>query len=502
MIKIEEKLIAKTTSGKIQGYFNRGVIKFKGIPYAAPPVGNLRFKPPVPIEPWEGILDATKYGPVAPQPPSALENMFSDPLPNSEADCLTLNIWTQNLKDNLQPVMFFIHGGAFITGSGRALDGSRLVLRGNVVVVSINYRLGALGFLYMHDVPDASPNVALLDMVTALRWVKENISKFGGDPENITIFGESAGGSAVACLLGMPSAKGLFHRAILQSQASNKYSYNLITGTSYYENLMKNLGIEKGDVGNLRKIPFEEIVNVQERFERIRLEIPRAGPIIDKDTLPIHPLEAVKNGYTKDIDLFIGSNLNEIKLWSMWASEEEEMNTEGLKKSIDSLMRLLKHDESKSKEIIEIYKQLRKNPSDINDAIYTDYMFHIPSIRLAEEQSQHRANTYMYLFSWKTPLAGGRYGAMHALELSFVFGILLDKDIGIFPRKSEETQELSEKMMDAWASFARTGNPNHENIPELPPYDKEKRATIIFDKEVTIEQDPYSDERAAWEDIL
>ena len=129
-------------------------------------------------------------------------------------------------------------------------------------------------------------------------------------------------------------------------------------------------------------------------------------------------------------------------------------------------------------------------------------MFHIPSIRLAEEQSQHRANTYMYLFSWKTPLAGGRYGAMHALELSFVFGILLDKDIGIFPRKSEETQELSEKMMDAWASFARTGNPNHENIPELPPYDKEKRATIIFDKEVTIEQDPYSDERAAWEDIL
>ena len=159
-------------------------------------------------------------------------------------------------------------------------------------------------------------------------------------------------------------------------------------------------------------------------------------------------------------------------------------------------------DELKAREIIGIYKKREKNPSDINDAIYTDFMFHIPSIRLAEAQSQHRANTYMYLFSWKSPLAGGRYGSMHALELSFVFNILLDSDIGIFPRKTEETQELSEKMMDAWASFGRTGNPNHENIPELPPYDLEKRATIIFDKEVTIQYDPNGNERDSWEGIL
>lgn len=499
---MEEKFVVETTNGKIQGYFNRGVIKFKGIPYAAPPIGNLRFKPPVPVEPWEGILDTTKYGPVAPQPPSNLENMFGKPLPQSEAECLTLNVWTQALDNFKRPVMFWIHGGAFITGSSRALDGSRLVLRGNVVVVSINYRLGALGFLYMRDIPDTSPNVGLLDMVTALRFIKDNISRFGGDPDNITIFGESAGGSAVACLLAMPSAKGLFHRAILQSQASNKYSHNPTTGTRYHEILMERLGLEKGDIDSLRKMPFEKIIEVQERFEIIQLENPRAGPVIDKDTLPISPLEAVKNGYTKDIDIFIGSNLNEARLWSMWAPEGEEMTSEGLTKSIGNLLKLTGQNGSKAREIIEIYQKRENNPSDINDAIYTDFMFHIPSIRLAEAQSQHRANTYMYLFTWKSPLAGGRYGAMHALELSFVFNILLDRDIGIFPRKTEETQGLSEKMMDAWIAFAHSGNPNNENIPELPPYDLEKRATILFDKKVTIQYDPYGNERESWEGIL
>ena len=165
-------------------------------------------------------------------------------------------------------------------------------------------------------------------------------------------------------------------------------------------------------------------------------------------------------------------------------------------------MKLTGQDKSKSRDLIETYKKRQKNPNDINDAIYTDLMFHVSSIRLAEVQSKYRANTYMYLFSWKTPLASGRFGAMHALELSFVFGILLDRDIGIFPRKTEETQELSEKMMDAWIAFARSGNPNHENIPELLPYDLEKRATILFDKEVTIQYDPYGNERESWEGIL
>jgi len=497
-----EKFIVKTKSGKIQGYFNRGVIKFKGIPYAAPPIGNLRFKPPLPVEPWENIRDVTKYSPVCPQPPSALEEMVADPFPQSEKDSLTLNIWTQKLNNEKRPVMFFIHGGAFRTGSGRALDGSRLVLRGDIVVVSINYRLGPFGFLYMPDIPDATANVGLLDMVTALKWVRENIIQFGGNPENITIFGESAGAFAVNCLLAIPSAKGLFKRAIVQSGYVNKFSSQPSTGIKVYETLLEKLDIEKGDVESLRNLPFETIIEKLNSFEDNRQDVISFTPTIDEDILPRNPFEAVKNGFAKDIDLFVGSNLDETKMWALWTTGGDNFTEERLERRVNGIMRLISQNETKSKVLIETYKKLRKTPRDIFDAIDTDYQFRIPSIRLAEAQSQHHKNTFMYLFSWKTPWEGGKYGAMHALELSFVFGILLDKNQGIFPRKTEETQELSAKIMDAWIAFARTGNPNHKNIPELPAYDKGKRATILFDKEVTVENDPYGNEREAWDAIL
>ncbi len=499
---MENEIIVETTHGKIRGYSRRGVIKFKRIPYAAPPVGEFRFKPPAPVEPWSGVRDAIKYSPVSIQPSSNLEALFGEPLPQSESDCLTLNIWTQSLKDEERPVMFWIHGGGFITGNGASLDGARLVIRGNVVVVSINYRLGYLGFLYMPDIPDATANAGLLDMVAALKWVKVNISKFGGDPNNITIFGESAGGFAVSSLLTMPSAKRLFHRAIPHSGAAHKFSYNPVSGIKVYENLIQKLGVEKGDIETLRKLPVEDFIVQQVNTTELRAGVVRVGPIVDKKTLPEHPLEAISKGFAKDIDIFIGSNLDENKLWLMWTPKAFELTEERLYKTVNTLMRFTKEKESKSKEIIDSYRELRKNPRDIMDAILTDYMFRIPSIRLAEEQSKHQKNIYMYLFTWQSPIDGGKYGAMHALELPFVFGLLGDKDVGVFPGRTEETQKLSKKMMDAWIAFARSGNPNHEDIPELPRYDKEKRATILFDKEVAVEKDPYGNERAAWEDIL
>jgi para-nitrobenzyl esterase len=502
VIKIAENYIVEISSGIIQGYFNRGVIKFKGIPYAEPPIGNLRFKPPVPVGPWDGIRDVTNYSPVCPQPPSALEEMFADPFPQSEQDSLTLNVWTQGLDDKKRTVMFFIHGGAFRTGSSRALDGSRLTLRGDVVVVSVNYRLGPFGFLYMPDVPDTTPNVGLLDMVTGLKWTKENISQFGGNPEDITIFGESAGAFAVTCLLAMPAAKGLFKRAIVQSGYVKKYDCEPSTGIKTYESLIKRLGVEKDDVKALRNLPYEAITEKLDSFQANRQDILSFTPTIHKDTIPKNPYKAVKNGFAKDIDLFVGTNLDETKMWTLWASGEDNFTEERLMRRITGIMRLINQDETRSKELIEAYRKLRKTPKDIVDAIDTDYQFRVPSIRLAEAQSQHNKNTYMYLFSWKTPWEGGKYGAMHALDLSFVFGILLDKNQGIFPAKTEETQGLSNKMMDAWISFARTGNPNHKNIPYLPPYDLETRSTIEFDKEVKILQDPFGEERAAWDDLL
>ncbi|MBW2090927.1 MAG: carboxylesterase family protein [Deltaproteobacteria bacterium] len=228
----------------------------------------------------------------------------------------------------------------------------------------------------------------------------------------------------------------------------------------------------------------------------------RLGPVVDKEILPEHPLHAVRNGFAKEIEILVGSNLDETKLWHIWNPDAFKFDETELLKGVKSIVSLTGQDESKAKEMIETYKQKRKSPRDIMDAISTDYMFRLPSIRLAEAQCVHQKNTYMYLFAWPSPMAGGKYGAMHALELAFVFGVLLPKAIGIFPERNEETQALSEAMMDTWISFARNGNPNNASIPQFPAYDIEGRATIIFDKEIKIVNDPYGRERAVWNDLL
>ncbi|MFX1503786.1 MAG: carboxylesterase family protein, partial [Promethearchaeota archaeon] len=228
----------------------------------------------------------------------------------------------------------------------------------------------------------------------------------------------------------------------------------------------------------------------------------RLGPIIDKISLPEHPLEAIRKCFAKDIDLFIGTNLDESKLWLLLTPQVNKLTEEELLQNVKRRVNLLKKDEITSKMLIDIYREGRKTPRNIMDAISTDYSFRIPAIQLAESQCEHRPNTYMYLFAWKNPMDGGKYGAMHALELPFVFGLLGNQDIGFFPHKSEETMKLSEKMMDSWIAFAHNGNPNHKNIPELPPYNKKKRSTIIFDKEVKVEEDPHGNERMAWDNIL
>ncbi len=502
MIKMEENNIVETSYGKIRGYSRRGIIKFKGVPYAASPVGDLRFRAPAPVEPWIDVLDATNFGPIVPQPPPQIESRYVRNMPQDEADCLTLNIWTSAIDDRKRPVMVWIHGGGFTGGSGAGSDGARLALRGDVVVVSINYRLGPLGFLYLPDVPDAAANVGMLDMIAALQWVSKNIEKFGGDPENVTIFGCSAGGFAVTTLLAMPSAKGLFHRAIPQSGAAHKYSYDPQTGLENYEHLVQKLGIKKGDIKALRQVPFQKLIEHMKRPPwRVR-GVVTWGPVVDNDTLPEHPYKAIKKGSAKDIDLFTGSTLDEFKLWTAISAEPIDFEQEKLPGKVRRIMKFVDQDETKTKQMIEVYQYRNKTPRDILDAIRTDYEFRIPAIRLAEAQSLHQPNTYMYLFSWKSPFRGGKFGAMHGLEVCFVFNTLWDRDFAMIARKTEETQELSEKIMDAWLAFARTGNPNHKNIPELPPYELDNRSTIFFDKDVSIQKDPFGNERVVWEGIL
>jgi para-nitrobenzyl esterase len=507
---MEKNNIIDTKLGKVRGYAARGILKFKGIPYAAPPIGELRFSPPAPCEPWSGVLDATNFGPIAPQPPSILLAMFGGKAKQSEANCLTLNIWRPvTVQDNL-PVMVWIHGGAFVTGSGADLDGARLTLKGNVIVVSLNYRLGALGFFYISG---KTANVGLLDQVGALKWVKDNIQYFGGDPNNITIFGESAGSVSVCTLMVMPAAKGLFNRVIAQSGACHSMFYDNVRRKKASDYVFSKLNVKEGDIGALRKVPVNELIKadptnkVIESSSSFASNEPTLGPVIDGSILPEHPLNIIRKGYAKDIELLIGTNQDEVKLWSALTPDASKVDDNKMIRTLTSLMKALGQDENKGKQMVEIYQKARQGkesiaPQDIIDACISDFAFRLPSIRLAEMQSTHQSNIYMYLFTWKSPAFGGKLGACHALELPFVFGLLGEKDIGFFPSKNVETEAISTKMMDSWTSFAWRGNPNHNDIPKWPSYDIKKRTTMLFGKEIKVTNGPLDKERAAWEGIL
>jgi len=497
--------IIEIDSGKLQGYIDKGIEIYKGIPYAEPPVGDLRFNAPEPKESWSGVLEATQFSPVAPQPLSPFTPQ--PPPPQSEENCLTLNIWTPATDDKKRPVMFWIHGGSYKTGSADNYIGIPLVNRGDVVVVVINYRLGPLGFLYLPDAPNFSANVGLLDQIEALKWVKENIVNFGGDPKNVTVFGESAGAGAICCLLGMPAAKGLFNRIIPQSGSTSPLGYQKGRAIATAQRLTSLLEIEKDDIDSLRKISAEEIIKAQTKMDQQVLEGGTAfalgySPLVDKNTMPLHPLKAVLDGETKNIEVLHGTNKDEMRLWELWYPSLKD--SEEIFKRLNLMMKPMGQTEEKVREIISIYSEGRKNPTEIYSAIVTDSFFRVPSIRLAEMQSKNQPDTYMYMFTYPSPIRDGSLGAVHAIEIPFVFGTLdMPRNVNfkLFPDSNKETESLSAKMMDSWISFARNGNPNHKEIPEWAQYRK-NRATMIFGKKVKAKNDPYSKERSIWDDII
>lgn len=501
--------IIKTKSGKIQGYQDDSLKIFKGIPYAAPPIGNLRFKPPVETKPWRDVLNTTTFGPYSPQGFTALEEMFGKFELQGEDNCLTLNIWTPALDNLKRPVMVYIHGGSFVFGGGAdiwyGVGGSELAHKGDIVVVTLNYRLGAFGFLY---IPDLIANAGNLDQVAALRWIHENIEVFGGDPENITIFGESAGGLSVITLLSMPSSKGLFHRAIAQSVPILD-SKPTIKST---DNLFKELGVASGDVETLQKLPASKIIEVQDKIIERGLtegtnEIMDFRPSIDGKIIPMHPIEALHKGIGSDIDLIIGTNLDEVNLWTVEYPEIQNLDFEGLQKTVNERLSRLGLDSNLSLNLIKSYKGARKNlhptsPIDLYNAIDTDFTFRIPTIRIAEAQCIHNPNTYNYLFTWPSPALEGRYGSCHIVEIPFVFGTIGKTGVEWFYGEGKEAELLSKRMMESWIAFARTGNPNHDQIPKWPSYDVTYRSAMLIGNEFKVVEDPFGKERAAWEDII
>jgi len=481
-------IIANTKHGKVKGISIKGnVLRFAGIPFAKPPVGALRFKAPVDLEPWTGIKDATKFGPAGIQPYDEIETASHGP---QSEDCLHLNIWTQGIDDdNKRPVMVWIHGGGFYTGGTNdpLYDGASLAERGDVVLVSIQYRLGALGWLYLDELGGKdfrySKNIGLLDQVAALRWVKDNISNFGGDPDNITIFGQSAGGASVSTLMVTPSAKGLFNKVIAQSGTFHHSLTQKDRSIHYTKVFMEACGVD--DIDGLMNLSEEQIRSAMYDIseEATFMADWMLRPTFDGDVLPEDPYDYIAEGNTSDILLMHGSTKDEYHYW-LYYYEELMRSTPR-----EAMMGLYKHayhlSDSKIDELYQCLSEYypEKSVSDNYIDIATLSHFRYPHIRISESQSQH-GPTWEYLFEWSSPIDSEK-GAYHGIDLPFVFYIEEDNIFGENPPVT-----LLEQVQNAWISFARNGDPSHSDLPAWPKYNIEEKPTMVFNINPRVENDP------------
>lgn len=495
--------VVKTKSGKIEGTYQDGLYVFKGIPYAAPPVGKLRWLPPQSVKPWNGVRPMKEFGAIAPQNPmvGAIIEQIEQP---QDEDCLFLNIWTPGLDDARRPVMLWIHGGAFIIGSGTELMymGGKLAAYGDVVLVTINYRLGALGFMNL-DVATrgripAVGNEGLLDQVAAIEWVHENIAAFGGDADNITVFGESAGGMSIGSLMGMPAARGKFPKAILESGAANTVG-GLDEAINISKQYLEVLGLSGNDVEKLRSLSFQQLLSAQQelgnRLREAEHRITPFQPVVDGKVIPEMPIKAIRSGSAKGVAVMAGTNLEEWKLFAAMEPGLQNMDEAAMQKRLRGFM-----PAETAAGLVGAYRDARRkrgeatSPVEILSAIQTDLMFRMPAVSLVEAQRDNNQPAYNYVFTWKSPAMGGLMGACHALEIGFVFGNFDDKFCGTGP----DAEALSRKMQDAWLAFARTGDPGCKSIGKWPLYGK-RRLTMILGKDCHMEEAPYEEERRAWE---
>ena len=499
--------IVETSFGKLAGTERDGVRAFRGIPFARPPIGALRFQPPQRPSAWSGVRDAGAFGNSALQNPSALGPIAFDVGPTDE-DCLYLNVWTPAADGGRRPVLVWIHGGAFVLGSGaqRLYDGASLARRGDVVVVTINYRLGSFGFLNLRDAyGDAMPagNQGLLDQIAALEWVRDEIAAFGGDPANVTIFGESAGSISVATLLATPRVRGLFRRAILQSGSAN-FVASREQSARVADAVLHELELTATDLGKLRALPTQSLLDAQQQVS-LRLQGKLRGlafaPTIDGEVLPQSPFDAIRAGCAKDVSVLVGSNLDEMKLFGLMDPDARSLDEAAL------LRRCERSSPGHAARIVETYRRARAareasvETPELWFAIESDRTFRYPAMRLAELQRAQQSDTYAYLFTWPSPFMDGLLGACHALELPFVFGTFTDPMMGRFAGNGAAASRLSERIQAAWLTFAHSGKPGHDGLGEWPAYDGSRRTTMILDADCRVEDAPLEAERNVWESI-
>jgi para-nitrobenzyl esterase len=518
-----------TAAGKVRGLQVDKVHAFRGIPYGASTAGARRFQPPVKPESWTGVRDAFELGLRSPLVDSVLVPEW-DPLNRREPmgeDCLNLNVWTPGVGDAAKrPVMVWLHGGGYAAGSPGmiAYDGANLARRHDVVVVGVTHRLNAFGFLYLAELGGEkfaqASNVGMRDIIAGLEWVHDNIAGFGGDPGNVTIFGQSGGAGKVSTLLGMPGAQGLFHRAVAQS-GSAVTSMPVGAATASAEAFMSRLGLKGNQVDELQKLPMEQLLGALQprnaptgqavgegaRVGRgVSTGVGRSGgmgsgggfaasPVVDGTSLPHDVFNPDATTLSANIPLLIGSTETEVT-WNVNTDYTPPADEAALRERVK---RTLRTDDAQAGKVVALYKKGRPDasPLDLALIIETDASpFRGGTDTEAERKAAlGRAAVYMYRFQWYSPVSGGRLRAMHCMDIPFVFeNVDLCKTV---VGDGKDRYALADKMSRAWVAFARTGNPNHQMLPTWDPFTAGTRATMIFNHECRAVNDPYREERLA-----
>lgn len=488
--------VVRTTSGQVAGYIENDIYIYKGIPYAKAE----RFMPPMAPDAWEGIRSSRAYGPTCPQAKrmgwysdeSAFSFNWDDGFPDE--DCLRVNVWTPGVDDGKKrPVMVWLHGGGYAAGSGQELpsyDGTNMAKEHDVVVVTLNHRLNVLGFLDLSSFGAKyakSGNVGLMDLVAALQWVHDNIGAFGGDPANVTIFGQSGGGGKVSTLLATPSANGLFHKAIVQS-GSMLRTMDARYSRRIGEETVRLLGLDAASIDSLARVPYNELLAAGEKaVANVRQQAEKEGdvscfifgwaPTVDGNVLPAQPFDPVAPAQSKDIPVMIGTTLHEFTA----STYVPAFRTIGQEQAVGMLRQ--KYGD-RTDEFVSLFGKVYPGyqPKDLMDV---DFTFRPGAVEQASlKASQGGAPVYMYMFAWESPVMDGILRSTHCMEIPFVFDNALRH--ASMTGGGADAQALAKKMSTAWANFARTGNPNAEGLPEWPAFTPDGGATMWFDNTCTV----------------
>jgi para-nitrobenzyl esterase len=500
-----DNCVAETGFGPVRGSLDGRVKSWKGIRYAAPPLGDLRFRAPEPPERWTEVADATSFGPACPQP--EIPNVPLDLGAPQGEDCLSLNIWAASdiRPGDRKPVMVWLHGGAYVLGSGSQplYDGRRLAGGGDVVVVTVNYRLGAFGFLDLSSVDSRSDsNIGMRDVLAALGWVRDNISAFGGDPDRVTLFGESAGAGLITTLLAVPAAEGLFASAIAQSSPATSV-YDRARAERVAVTVLEKLGIGASDVNRLREVPAAALVTAtSEVFNEVPVRNPGTlafVPLVDGELLPNYPVKAAQEGHTHPVPLIIGTNRHEAALFRLMRSPLMPITPS----AITSMFTQIAAEQPDlqlptEQDIVSAYPHRR--PKSRGMSIATDVGFRMPSVWLAEGHGRV-APTYLYRFDYSTPLLKlFLVRAAHATELPYVWGNLGGpKDPTLKLGGAKTAKAISRRVRTRWINFATQGKPQGPaGEPEWTPYQEADRVCLTINRRDAVVPDLDAHIRAAW----